>query len=117
MCSFPWLISYDTGHFWTMTVTYAAGLAAACAWKGVIVKGGATLEALGNIKTIVVDNLIASLRNETMEFVYSSKLCEGRCKVDACNDKYVESCELFLIHIFNLYGVTIHYNKPLVAKP
>ena len=52
-----------------------------------------------------------------MEFVYSSKLCEGRCKVDACNDKYVESCELFLIHIFNLYGVTIHYNKPLVAKP
>ena len=58
-----------------------------------------------------------------MEFVYSSKLCEGRCKVDACNDKYVESCELFLIHIFNLYGITIHYNnvtelkKPLVAKP
>jgi hypothetical protein len=46
-----------------------------------------------------------------MEFVYSSKLCEGRCKVDACNDKCVESCELFLIYIFNLYGVTIHYNN------
>jgi Zn2+/Cd2+-exporting ATPase len=72
MFSFPWLISYDIGHFWTMNgliiiliacpcaltistpVTYAAGLAA-CAQKGVIIKGGATLEALGSIKTVVVD--------------------------------------------------------------
>jgi Cd2+/Zn2+-exporting ATPase len=35
-------------------VTYAAGLAAT-AQKGIIVKGGATLEALGSVKTVVFD--------------------------------------------------------------
>ena len=47
-----------------------------------------------------------------MEFFHSSKLCEGRCKVDACNDKYVESCELFLIHIFNLYAYLLQIQQP-----
>jgi Zn2+/Cd2+-exporting ATPase len=72
MCTFPWLINHDTGRYWTLNgliiiliacpcaltistpVTYAAGLAA-CAQRGVIVKGGATLEALGNVHTVVLD--------------------------------------------------------------
>lgn len=72
MCTIPWFISPETGRYWTLNgliiiviacpcaltistpVTYAAGLAA-CAQKGVIVKGGASLEALGNVDRIVFD--------------------------------------------------------------
>jgi Cd2+/Zn2+-exporting ATPase len=72
MCIIPWFISPEIGRYWTLNgliiiviacpcaltistpVTYAAGLAA-CAQKGVIVKGGASLEALGNVDRIVFD--------------------------------------------------------------
>jgi len=72
MCTIPWLISSEAGHQWTLNglilvviacpcaltistpVTYAAGLAAT-AQKGIIVKGGAKLEALGSVKTVVFD--------------------------------------------------------------
>ena len=72
MCTIPWLISPEAGRRWTLNgliivviacpcaltistpVTYAAGLAAT-AQKGIIVKGGAKLEALGSVKTVVFD--------------------------------------------------------------
>ena len=72
MCTFPWIFGAEAGRHWTLNgliivviacpcaltistpVTYAAGLAAT-AQKGIIVKGGARLEALGTIKTIVFD--------------------------------------------------------------
>lgn len=72
MCTFPWLFGAEIGRRWTLNgliivviacpcaltistpVTYAAGLAAT-AQKGIIVKGGARLEALGSIKTVVFD--------------------------------------------------------------
>jgi Cd2+/Zn2+-exporting ATPase len=72
MCTFPWAFGAEAGRHWTLNgliivviacpcaltistpVTYAAGLAAT-AQKGIIVKGGSRLEALGAIKTIVFD--------------------------------------------------------------
>jgi Cd2+/Zn2+-exporting ATPase len=72
MCTVPWFINVDTGKQWMLNglilvviacpcaltistpVTYAAGLAAT-AQKGIIVKGGAKLEALGSIKTVMFD--------------------------------------------------------------
>ena len=72
MCTIPWVFGAEAGRYWTLNgliivviacpcaltistpVTYAAGLAAT-AQKGIIVKGGARLEALGAIKTIVFD--------------------------------------------------------------
>ena len=72
MCTIPWLFGAEEGRKWTLNgliivviacpcaltistpVTYAAGLAAT-AQKGIIVKGGARLEALGSVKTIVFD--------------------------------------------------------------
>ena len=72
MCTVPWIFGAEVGRHWTLNgliivviacpcaltistpVTYAAGLAAT-AQKGIIVKGGARLEALGNVKTIVFD--------------------------------------------------------------
>jgi Zn2+/Cd2+-exporting ATPase len=72
MATFPWLISKEVGRRWTMDsliiiviacpcaltistpVTYAAGLAAT-AQRGIIVKGGASLEALGSVETVVLD--------------------------------------------------------------
>ena len=72
MCTIPWLISSEAGRQWTLNgliivviacpcaltistpVTYAAGLAAT-AQKGIIIKGGAKLEALGSVKTVVFD--------------------------------------------------------------
>ena len=73
-------------------VTYAAGLAAACAPERSAACCGSnnkTIEKRSASKSV----LISFLGDETMEFFHSSKLCEGRFKVDACNDKYVESCE------------------------
>ena len=72
MCTIPWFFSREEGRYWTLNgliiiviacpcaltistpVTYAAGLAA-CAQKGVIVKGGASLEALGSVDKIIFD--------------------------------------------------------------
>ena len=72
MCTVPWIFGPEIGRYWTLNgliiiviacpcsltistpVTYAAGLAAT-AQRGIIVKGGAHLEALGGIKTVVFD--------------------------------------------------------------
>jgi Zn2+/Cd2+-exporting ATPase len=72
MCTIPWAFGKETGSLWTHNglvlivvacpcaliistpVTYVAGLAAT-AQRGVLVKGGAHLEALGLVKTICFD--------------------------------------------------------------
>lgn len=72
MCSIPWAFGSDTGREWTENglvlivvacpcaliistpVSYVAGLAAT-AQRGVLVKGGAFLEALGTTSTICFD--------------------------------------------------------------
>jgi len=73
MCTVPWLIDgAELGRYWTLNglilvvvacpcaltistpVTYAAGLTAT-AQKGVLVKGGAHLEALGCVRTVLFD--------------------------------------------------------------
>lgn len=72
MCTIPWLWGAETGRYWTLNgliiiviacpcsltistpVTYAAGLAAT-AQRGIIVKGGAHLEALGGVENVVMD--------------------------------------------------------------
>jgi len=72
MCTIPWFFGEEAGRRWMLNgliivviacpcaltistpVTYAAGLAAT-AQKGIIVKGGAKLEALGSVKTIIFD--------------------------------------------------------------
>jgi len=72
MCTIPWLAGRETGRYWTLNglilvviacpcaltistpVTYAAGLAAT-AQKGILVKGGARLEALGCVRTVLFD--------------------------------------------------------------
>ena len=72
MCTIPWAFGPETGRFWTHNglvaiviacpcaliistpVTYVAGLAAA-AQKGIIVKGGAHLEAMAGTRQISFD--------------------------------------------------------------
>ncbi len=72
MCTLPWYFGTETGRQWTLNgliiiviacpcaltistpVTYAAGLAAT-AKRGVIIKGGAKLEAMGSVDRIVFD--------------------------------------------------------------
>jgi Zn2+/Cd2+-exporting ATPase len=72
MCTIPWLWGAEIGRYWTLNgliiiviacpcsltistpVTYAAGLAAT-AQRGIIVKGGAHLEALGAVVHVVMD--------------------------------------------------------------
>jgi Zn2+/Cd2+-exporting ATPase len=72
MCTIPWIWGPELGRYWTLNgliiiviacpcaltistpVTYAAGLAAT-AQRGVIVKGGANLEALGSVETVIFD--------------------------------------------------------------
>lgn len=72
MCTIPWYFGKDIGHQWTLNglifvviacpcaltistpVTYAAGLAAT-AKRGIIIKGGAKLEAFGSVDRIVFD--------------------------------------------------------------
>jgi Zn2+/Cd2+-exporting ATPase len=72
MATLPWLWGFETGRYWTLNaliliviacpcalaistpVTYAAGLAAT-AQRGIVCKGGASLEALGSVKTVVLD--------------------------------------------------------------
>ncbi|KAL7485422.1 hypothetical protein ACHAW6_011020 [Cyclotella cf. meneghiniana] len=68
----PWIFGGETGRHWTLNgliiiviacpcaltistpVTYSAGLAAT-AKRGIIIKGGSRLEALGNAKTVIFD--------------------------------------------------------------
>lgn len=72
MATLPWLWGTEAGRQWTLNglilivvacpcaltistpVTYAAGLAA-LAQHGVVCKGGASLEALGSVQTVVLD--------------------------------------------------------------
>ena len=72
MCTIPWYYGTDIGRQWALNgliiiviacpcaltistpVTYAAGLAAT-AKRGVIIKGGAILEAMGSVDRIVFD--------------------------------------------------------------
>ena len=72
MCTIPWFFGFDTGKHWMLNgliviviacpcaltistpVTYAAGLAAT-AQRGIVVKGGASLEALGSVRTVLLD--------------------------------------------------------------
>jgi Cd2+/Zn2+-exporting ATPase len=72
MCTIPWISGTDTGRYWMLNgliivviacpcsltistpVTYAAGLAAT-AQRGIIVKGGAKLEAMGSVDKIIFD--------------------------------------------------------------
>lgn len=72
MCTFPWMISAETGREWTKIglitiviacpcaliistpVTYVAGIAAA-AQQGIVVKGGAHFEAIARVNRIAFD--------------------------------------------------------------
>lgn len=72
ICTVPWAFGHDVGRYWfhnglifiviacpcaltiSTPVTYSAGLAAA-AQRGIIIKGGSKLEALGNVKTVLFD--------------------------------------------------------------
>ena len=72
MCSLPWAFGSDTGEEWTANglilivvacpcaliistpVSYVAGLAAT-AQRGILIKGGANLEALGSVKNVCFD--------------------------------------------------------------
>ena len=72
MCTIPWAFGKETGREWTHNglilvvvacpcaliistpVSYVAGLAAA-AQKGILIKGGANLEALGAVKHVCFD--------------------------------------------------------------
>jgi Zn2+/Cd2+-exporting ATPase len=72
MCTIPWAFGVDIGRHWTLNgliiiviacpcaltistpVTYAAGLAAT-AQRGIIIKGGSKLEAMGSVDRIVFD--------------------------------------------------------------
>jgi len=72
MCTIPWLFGAEIGRYWTLNgliiiviacpcaltistpVTYAAGLAAT-AQRGIIIKGGSKLEAMGSVDRIVFD--------------------------------------------------------------
>jgi len=72
MCSIPWAWGPEVGRYWTLNgliivviacpcaltistpVTYAAGLAA-IAQRGIVVKGGAKLEAMGSVDRVVFD--------------------------------------------------------------
>lgn len=72
ICTVPWFFGEETGRYWMLNglifiviacpcaltistpVTYSAGLAAA-AQRGIIIKGGSKMEALGNVKTVLFD--------------------------------------------------------------
>jgi Zn2+/Cd2+-exporting ATPase len=72
MATISWFWGSEVGRYWTLNaliliviacpcaltistpVTYAAGLAAT-AQRGIVCKGGATLEALGNVHTVIFD--------------------------------------------------------------
>mmetsp|Transcript_17455 Transcript_17455/g.37696 ORF Transcript_17455/g.37696 Transcript_17455/m.37696 type:complete len:801 (+) Transcript_17455:169-2571(+) len=72
ICTVPWFFGTETGRYWMLNgliivviacpcaltistpITYSAGLAAA-AQKGIIIKGGSKLEALGNVRTVLFD--------------------------------------------------------------
>jgi len=93
MCTIPWFFGKETGMTWTNNglilivvacpcaliistpVTYVAGLAAS-AQNGVIVKGGAHLESLAQVKTIAFDKT-GTLTQGRFIVVHLDKLSEN----------------------------------------
>jgi len=90
MCTFPWIVSVETGRFWfykglvliviscpcsliiSTPVTYVAGLAA-CAQKGIIVKGGQHLETLGKVKFMAFDKT-GTLSEGVFQMLYFNEI-------------------------------------------
>ena len=86
MCIIPWFWGRNVGRQWTLNgliliiiacpcaltistpVTYAAGLPAA-AKKGIVIKGGASLEALGSVKTVIFDKT-GTLTEENFDVIH-----------------------------------------------
>jgi len=97
MCSIPWIFGPETGRQWTENglilivvacpcaliistpVSYVAGLAAA-AQKGILIKGGATLEALGSVKHICFDKT-GTLTNGEFALLHMEVLTESLSRV------------------------------------
>lgn len=93
MCTIPWAFGSDTGEEWTKNglilvvvacpcaliistpVSYVAGLAAT-AQKGVLIKGGANLEALGLVKNICFDKT-GTLTNGEFALLHMDVFGEG----------------------------------------
>lgn len=94
MCSFPWIVSQEVGRFWfknglvllvvacpcaliiSTPVTYVAGLAA-CAQKGIIVKGGQHLETLGKIQFIAFDKT-GTLSEGVFQMLHFNEIGQSR---------------------------------------
>ena len=94
MCSFPWIVSKEVGRFWFMNglvllvvacpcaliistpVTYVAGLAA-CAQKGIIVKGGQHLETLGKVQFIAFDKT-GTLSEGVFQLLHFNEIGQSR---------------------------------------
>lgn len=94
MCSFPWIVSQEVGRFWfknglvllvvacpcaliiSTPVTYVAGLAA-CAQKGIIVKGGQHLETLGKVQFIAFDKT-GTLSEGVFQMLHFNEIGQSR---------------------------------------
>jgi len=86
LCTVPWVFGEEVGRYWALNgliivviacpcaltistpVTYSAGLAAT-AQRGIIIKGGSRLEALGNVKTVVLDKT-GTITNGTFSLLH-----------------------------------------------
>jgi Zn2+/Cd2+-exporting ATPase len=93
MCTIPWAFGTDKGKEWTHNglilivvacpcaliistpISYVAGLAAT-AQKGVLIKGGATLEALGAVKHICFDKT-GTLTNAEFALLHAEVFAEN----------------------------------------
>ena len=101
MCSIPWAWGPEVGRYWTLNgliivviacpcaltistpVTYAAGLAA-IAQRGIVVKGGAKLEAMGSVDRVVFDKT-GTLTCNIMEFKKFSSTMKEYCAYEDPN--------------------------------